>query len=71
MLYHYAIGIGAFLFLSTAWFGVQRAWKKSFADFGDDPDALAGRSGCQGCTNSNACQRRPKSGACKAQEEMP
>jgi len=69
-MYHYAIGVGAFLLLSAAWFGVQRAWKRSFTDVGLDPDALAGRTGCRGCHDSEACHRRPASGACKAREEM-
>ena len=71
MLHHYIIGIGVFVLVSTAWIGVQRAWKRSFADVGDDPDALAGRSGCYGCNKTGPCQRRSGSGACKAQEETP
>ena len=68
-MYHYLIGIGAILLLSTAWVGVQRAWRRSFFDFGTDPDALAGRTGCHGCNDLEACHRTPKIGACKAQEE--
>ena len=71
MIYHYIIGVGALLLLSTAWLGVQRAWKRSFPDAIADPDALAGRSGCGGCNDSKACQRRLESGACKTQEETP
>jgi len=70
-MHDYIIGVGAFLLLSTAWFGVQRAWRRAFAEVGDDPDALAGRSGCRGCSDSKDCHRTPKSGACEAQEEMP
>ncbi len=70
MMHDYIIGVGAFLLLSTAWFGVQRAWRRSFAEVGADPDALAGRTGCQGCNESEACQQRPESGACEGQEEM-
>ena len=65
MMHDYIIGVGAILLLSTAWVGVQRAWRRSFADVGDDPDALAGRSGCHGCNDSK------ESGACEAQEETP
>jgi len=43
---------------------VQRAWRRSFADVGTDPDALAGRTGCHGCNDSKDCHRRPESGAC-------
>ena len=70
-MHDYIIGIGAILLLSTAWIGVQRAWRRSFADAGADPDALAGRSGCHGCNDSKDCHGRPESGACEAQEEMP
>jgi len=69
-LYHYIIGVGAFVLLSAAWIGVQRAWRRSFSDVGDDPDALAGRSGCHGCVRSEDCDQRPESGACEAQEEI-
>ena len=71
-MHDYIIGVGAFLLLSTAWFGVQRAWRRSFADVGDDPDALAGRTGCHGCDKSSEdCHQTPESGACKGQEETP
>ena len=71
MMHDSIIGIGAILLLSTAWIGVQRAWRRSFADVGTDPDALAGRSGCHGCNDSKDCHRRQESGACEAQEETP
>lgn len=70
MLHQYIIGVGAFLFLSAAWIGVQRAWMKSFPDASGDPDALAGRTGCQGCGKSSGCDDRAKSEACDVQEEM-
>jgi hypothetical protein len=69
MLHHYIIGVGAFVLLSAAWIGVQRAWRKSFPDVGDDPDVLVGRSGCRGCGHAEDCQQA-ESGACEAQEEM-
>ena len=69
MFQHYIIGIGAVLLLSTAWIAVQRAWRRSFPDGGGDPDALAGRSGCHGCSSSKDCHRRAESGACQGQEE--
>ena len=40
MMHDYIIGVGAILLLSTAWIGVQRAWRMSFADAGADPDAV-------------------------------
>lgn len=71
MLHHYLIGIGAFVLLSAAWISVQRAWRRSFPDLGDDPDALAGRPGCQGCGQSPQCDRRAERRACEAEEELP
>lgn len=70
MLHHYIIGVGAFVLLSAAWLGVQRAWRRSFADVGNDPDALAGRSGCHGCAKSEHCEEISTTGAREAQEEM-
>jgi hypothetical protein len=68
---HYIIGVGAFLLLSVAWLGVQRAWRKSFADVTDEPDALAGRARCHGCSGSADCQRKGINQACEAQEKRP
>ncbi|KPK16764.1 MAG: hypothetical protein AMJ62_03915 [Myxococcales bacterium SG8_38] len=70
MLHHYIIGVGAFVLLSAAWVGVQRAWRKSFPDAGDDPDALAGRPGCGDCGRSQRCHEGTDSGTCEAEEEM-
>lgn len=58
------------LLLSVAWLGVQRAWKRSFSDLADDPDALAGRSRCHGCNDSADCHRKQKNRACEAQEKQ-
>jgi hypothetical protein len=71
MLHHYLIGVGTFVLLSAAWIGVQRAWRKSFPDVGNEPDVLAGRLGCRGCGRAEDCPQRPGSEACEAQEEMP
>jgi len=70
MLHHYIIGVGAFALLSVAWVGVQRAWKRSFSEVGDDPDALAGRSGCYGCSQAEDCTQDRPSGSHENQEEM-
>ncbi len=69
MLHHYLIGVGAVLLLAAAWIAVQRAWKKSFPDVGDDPDALAGRSRCHSCDHSEDCHQKPESEACEARGE--
>jgi hypothetical protein len=71
MLHHYLIGVGAFVMLSVAWIGVQRAWRKSFPEVGNEPDVLAGRLGCHGCGRAEHCPQRPESEACEAQKEMP
>lgn len=68
MLHHYVFGIGALLLLLAAWVGVQRAWRSAFPDVEGDPDVLAGRSGCHGC--SGRCNRRLENGSCKIEEEI-
>lgn len=71
MLRHYILGVGAVLLLSVAWLAVQRAWKRSFPDVTDDTDALAGRSRCGNCEDSESCHQKPESGSCEAQEKRP
>ncbi len=68
MITHYVVGVGTLLLLSVAWLGVQRAWRRSFSDMAGDPDALAGRSGCHGCSGSKPCHQKDPNGACEAQE---
>jgi hypothetical protein len=70
MMYHYIVGVGAFVLLSLVWVGVQRAWKRSFADVGDDPDALADRPGCFGCARASSCSGQMDSDTRLNQEEM-
>jgi hypothetical protein len=70
MLQHYVIGVGAFVLLSAAWVGVQRAWRRSFPDVGDDPDVLAGRPGCGGCARARRCHEETESRTCEGEEEM-
>ncbi|MGB5704111.1 MAG: hypothetical protein WBM48_14920 [Polyangiales bacterium] len=60
MIQHYIVGVGSLLLLSVVWLVVQRAWKKSFADLADQPDALSGRSRCHGCSDSEACGAQEK-----------
>ena len=69
MIQHYIVGVGAILFLSVAWLGVQRAWRRAFSDLADDPDALAGRPRCHGCSGSTDCHRKRTNRACEAQEK--
>lgn len=71
MIQHYIIGVGALLLLSAAWLAVQRAWRRAFADLTEEPDALAGRSRCHGCTGPKDCRRKQTNRACEAQENRP
>ena len=48
MLTSVATGMLALCAVLAAWVTVQVAWKRAFPDAGADPDALAGRLGCQG-----------------------
>jgi hypothetical protein len=69
MMHHYLIGVGALVLLSVMWLGVQRAWRRSFPEVGDDPDVLAGRPGCFGCARSLNCDEKPGT-TCVSQEKM-
>ena len=71
VIQQYIIGVGALLLLSVAWLGVQRAWKKSFADLTEEPDALAGRPRCYGCSGAGDCDRKGKKRACGPEEKRP
>ncbi len=71
MVEHYIIGVGALVLLSAAWLGVQRVWKRAFADLATHPDALAGRPRCYGCTGSGDCRGKEMNRACEAQEKRP
>ena len=55
--------------LLAAWVAVQRAWRRSFADVCDDPDALAGRLGCHGSCERTVCPRRRSRGVDAGGEE--
>ena len=70
MLHHDSLGIGAFVLLSVFWLGVQRAWRRSFPEVGQDPDALAGRPGCFGCARSVQCDKSANKDSCLSQEKM-
>lgn len=71
MLHHYLIGVGAFVLLSAGWVAVQRAWRKSFPDAGADPDVLAGRPDCKGCSRRDACHSPAQSENSETEEELP
>lgn len=48
-------GIALLVGLLLGWLAVQRAWARTFAGAGDDPDALAGRTACSGTACRRAC----------------
>jgi hypothetical protein len=52
----YATGVLVVVGLALGWLAVQRAWARSFPDAFDDPDALAGRRGCDGCGCATPCR---------------
>ncbi|GEM_PF-1390412 len=45
------LGMGG---LAVGWAMVQAAWQRTFPERLRDPDALAGRIGCQGCAATTA-----------------
>ena len=61
MLSSYALGIAAVVAMAVAWVGVQLAWRRVFPDACADPDALAGRMGCHGCSSTETCDARGES----------
>jgi hypothetical protein len=69
LLAHYAIGIAGIVVLALAWVGVQIAWRKAFPGVCADPDVLAGRMGCRGCSGTDECEARPPDPAGANEEE--
>jgi len=53
-----ATALAALSLLAAGWVAVQRAWRRAFPEAGDDPDALAGRTGCHGACAPSDCARR-------------
>jgi hypothetical protein len=63
MLTSYALGILAIVAMAVAWVCVQLMWRKVFPDAFCDPDVLAGRMGCGGCTgDSENCESERRAG---------
>ncbi len=51
------LGVSA---LAAAWVVVQLAWARSFPDDeSDEPDVLARRRDCSGCSHPGSCMTRP------------
>ena len=48
--------------VAAGWIAVQHAWRRAFPDPHADPDPLAGRMGCHGCSHDHDCDRTPADG---------
>jgi hypothetical protein len=57
----YATGVGTLVAVLLVWVGVQGAWRRTFPEFGGDPDVLAARGACNGCGCAEVCARRRRS----------
>ena len=68
MLTSYLVGALGTVGLLLLWIAVQGAWRRSFPDAFSDPDVLAGRPGCDGCSHEPACEHRTSR---PTQEETP
>ena len=60
MLHSLLIAIGGIVGLMFVWLLVQNLWKKTFADYVSEEDALADRSKCGNCNCSTACSNKLK-----------
>jgi hypothetical protein len=69
LLTSYVTGIAVIVAVSLGWVAVQLAWRKAFPEFSGDPDALAGRMGCHGCSCTDVCEKRPSEPSDPAEEE--
>ncbi len=65
MLASYVTGLVAVVLMTLAWVGVQGAWRRVFPDASSDPDVLAGRMSCMGCTGDSCMQQDRAGGACQ------
>jgi len=58
MIENVATGMLGVAVLAALWLAVQLAWRRHATEPGGDPDALAGRIGCHGCGEADACRER-------------
>ena len=69
MLTTYLTALAGMVVISCCWLAVQRLWQRQFPDHGGaDNDALAGRSGCQGCDCKPSPTSPPQSSSQQARE---
>jgi len=77
MLASYVTGIVAVVLMMLAWVGVMSAWRRTFPEASSDPDVLAVRPSCHGCTvedcGSSACEleNQRNHGRAAAEEDTP
>ncbi len=61
MIQSLSIAIGGIISLMLAWIFIQFLWKKTFAAYVSDEDALADRSTCANCTCATVCENKARS----------
>lgn len=54
----YLITIIIIVSIMCLWAFVQIAWRNVFPDVSNDPDVLAGRGNCQGCSCKLICKKK-------------
>jgi hypothetical protein len=55
----YSIAILGILALMSIWILIQMLWKKTFAEYVSDEDAMADRTKCSNCNCTTACENNP------------
>jgi hypothetical protein len=60
MLMSYLTGPLVLVGVLLAWTAVQCAWRRAFPEVSSDPDVLAGRTGCHGCSRGELCPKRKR-----------
>ena len=69
MVRSYLTGVGGVVAIAVAWVGVQSAWRRVFPGASSDPDTLAHRMGCHGCSCTVDCADARKVAA-QSKEEL-
>lgn len=58
MINSLVIAIGGIITLMVMWALIQSMWGKTFSDYVEDQDVLAGRTKCGNCGCTTACNNR-------------
>ena len=61
MIKSLSIAIAGIVGMMLVWMLVQYLWKKTFAAYVSDEDALADRSTCANCTCATVCENKAAS----------